>query len=143
MSTLERAIAIAAEAHTGQIDKAGMPYILHPIRVMLRVKSNEERIAAVLHDVIEDCPDWNEDRLRQEGFAESIIEAVVALTKRPGEDYEQFVLRAASHPIARRVKVADLQDNSDLSRIANPTEKDRARIQKYTRALEVIRNLPE
>ena len=68
VSTLERAIAIAAEAHTGQVDKAGAPYVLHPLRMMLSLSSIDERIVAVLHDVCEDCPGWTFDRLRKEGF---------------------------------------------------------------------------
>ncbi len=95
MSTLERAIAIAVEAHAGQIDKAGAPYILHPLRVMLAVSSTDERIAAVLHDVCEDCPGWTPDRLRAEGFAPQIIAALDSVTKREGEGYDDFVRRAA------------------------------------------------
>jgi (p)ppGpp synthase/HD superfamily hydrolase len=138
MSTLERAIALAAEAHAGQVDKAGAPYILHPLRVMLRLASVEERIAAVLHDVVEDCG-WTLERLRAEGFSDRVIAAIDALTRRPAETYEQFVLRAAANPIARRVKLADLWDNSDLSRIANPTPKDHERIEKYRRAIAQLK----
>ena len=86
MATLERAIQIAAEAHSGQFDKGGEPYILHPLRVMLRMQSNEERIVAVLHDVVEDSRDHSIETLSQEGFAPAITEAVGALTKRQGED---------------------------------------------------------
>src|ERR1700761_5827102 len=93
MSNLERAIAIAAEAHAGQQDKAGAPYILHPLRVMLRLSSNDERIVGVLHDVCEDCPGWTLDRLRSEGFAKQILTAQNSVTKRVGETYENFVRR--------------------------------------------------
>lgn len=140
MSTLERAIALAAKAHEGQVDKVGAPYILHPLRVMLRVRSTEERIAAVLHDVVEDC-NVTLDDLRREGFTEAVVTAVAALTKRPGEDYEAFVLRAAADPIGRAVKLADLADNSDMSRIANPTPKDLERLEKYRRAIAAIRGI--
>ncbi len=135
--TLERAICIAAEAHTGQTDKAGAPYILHPLRVMGRVSTNEERIVAVLHDVIEDT-DWTPDRLRAEGFSETILEALDLVTHRPGESYEDFVRRAAAHPVARQVKRADILDNMDPSRIAEPTERDRQRMEKYARALAIL-----
>jgi (p)ppGpp synthase/HD superfamily hydrolase len=138
MSTLERAIALAAKAHEGQVDKVGAPYILHPLRVMLRCRSTEERIAAVLHDVVEDC-NVTLDDLRSEGFSEAVVTAVAALTKRPGEDYEAFVHRAAADPIGRAVKLADLADNSDMSRIANPTPKDLERLEKYRRAIAAIR----
>lgn len=135
--TLERAICIAAEAHAGQTDKAGAPYILHPLRVMGRVSSNEERIVAVLHDVIEDT-DWTPDRLRAEGFSETILEALDGVTHRPGESYEDFVRRAAVHPVARQVKRADILDNMDPSRIAEPTERDLRRMEKYARALAIL-----
>jgi (p)ppGpp synthase/HD superfamily hydrolase len=141
VATLERAIAIAAKAHEGQIDKAGAPYILHPLRVMLRVVTAEERIAAVLHDVVEDT-EVTLEMLRREGFSEEVLAAVDSLTKRPGEDYEAFVARAASHQIGRRVKLADLEENSDLSRIPVPSEKDRERVAKYRRAIEQILALP-
>lgn len=140
MSSLERAISIAARAHEGQVDKAGAPYVLHPIRVMLRLSSTEDRIVAVLHDVVEDSSITFDD-LRAEGFSDEIIEALRAVTKIDGEDYDAFVRRAASNPIGRRVKLADLQDNADLSRIADPTERDHERIAKYLRAIETIRRL--
>jgi (p)ppGpp synthase/HD superfamily hydrolase len=141
MSTPERAIIIAAEAHAGQLDKAGAPYVLHPLRMMLRVSSTDERIVAVLHDVCEDCPGWTFDRLRAEGFSEHIIQALQSVTKRDGEDYEAFVRRAATNAIGRRVKLADLHDNSDLSRIARPSERDFRRIEKYRRAIDLISRL--
>ena len=114
MSTLERAIVIAAEAHAGMTDKAGAPYILHPLRMMMDLTSAEDRIVAVLHDVCEDCPGWTFERLRGEGFSEEILAALDSVTKREGEPYEEFALRAAANPIGRRVKLADLRDNSDL-----------------------------
>jgi (p)ppGpp synthase/HD superfamily hydrolase len=95
MSTLEHAIAIAAKAHEGQVDKAGAPYILHPLRMMMNVRTIDERIVAVLHDVVEDCPGWSFERLRSEGFSEVVITALDSVTKREGEDYEDFVARAA------------------------------------------------
>ena len=137
MSTLERAIALAAEAHAGMVDKAGAPYILHPLRVMLRVDGERARIAAVLHDVVEDT-DWTIERLREEGFDPEVLAAVDALTRREGEDYYDFCRRAARHPIARVVKRADIEDNLDLSRIPDPTPADHARVERYRRALELL-----
>jgi (p)ppGpp synthase/HD superfamily hydrolase len=142
-STLERAIAIAAEAHAGQVDKAGAPYVLHPIRMMLSLTSNDDRIVAVLHDVCEDCPGWTLHRLRSEGFSDEIIEALDSVTKRNGEDYDSFVQRAAANPIGRRVKLADLYDNCDLSRIAVPSAADFKRIDKYRQAIDLINQLPQ
>ena len=138
MSTLERAIAIAAEAHAGQLDKAGAPYILHPLRLMRNLSTADERIVAVLHDLVEDCPEWSFDRLTAEGFSGHVIVALKSVTKREGEDYESFVLRAATDPIGRRVKLADLRDNADLSRIASPTARDLERAEKYRRAIALI-----
>lgn len=142
MSTLERAIVIAAEAHAGTTDKAGQPYILHPLRVMLRLSTLDERVVAVLHDVLEDTKVTREE-LRVAGFGEPVIEALDSVTKREGEDYDAFVRRAARNPIGRRVKLADLADNSDRSRMPTPTSEDEARFAKYERAMEVIRRSPE
>jgi (p)ppGpp synthase/HD superfamily hydrolase len=141
MSTLERAIAIAATAHAGQTDKAGAPYILHPLRVMLRLTTEAERITAVLHDVVEDCEGWSFERLLGEGFASEIVEALKSVSKVEGESYEEFVKRAAQNPIGRRVKFSDLHDNCDLSRIAQPTAKDHERIARYRRAIAYIESL--
>lgn len=142
MSTLERAIAIAAEAHAGMVDKAGQPYILHPLRVMLRLSALDERVVAVLHDVLEDTKVTREE-LRAAGFGEPVIEALDSVTKREGEEYDAFVRRAACNPIGRRVKLADLADNGDRSRMPNPSSEDEARFAKYERAMEAIRGCPE
>lgn len=142
MSSLERAIAIAAEAHAGQQDKAGAPYVLHPLRMMLRLSTNDERVVAVLHDVCEDCPGWTLDRLRAEGFSEHVLAALESVTKRDGEPYDDFARRAADNPIGRAVKLADLQDNCDLSRISRPSQRDFERIEKYKRAIDLIERLP-
>lgn len=143
--TLEDAISLAALKHKGQTDKAGAPYILHPLRVMAnlgREASETERIAAVLHDVVEDC-EVSSANLREIGFGEEVVEAVEALTKRGDEksDYMKAIRRVAGNPVARRVKIADLTDNLDVSRIANPTEKDGARLEKYRAAREFLLEL--
>jgi GTP diphosphokinase / guanosine-3',5'-bis(diphosphate) 3'-diphosphatase len=130
MPTLERAIEIAARAHAGQVDKGGHPYILHPLRLMLTLTDPQQRIAAVLHDVVEDTPVTLED-LRAEGFADDIVNAIAALTKTKGESRLQAATRAAANPIARAVKLADVKDNMDLSRLPNPTPKDHARLAEY------------
>lgn len=135
MATVERAIAIAAEAHTGQVDKAGQPYILHPLRVMLAQASDAARIVGVLHDVVEDTGYSLED-LRQEGFGNEVLEALEAVTHRGEETYEEFIQRSASAgSIARSVKYADLLDNCDLTRITEPRQKDYDRIAKYRKML--------
>jgi (p)ppGpp synthase/HD superfamily hydrolase len=142
MPNLERAIVIAAQAHAGDADKGGAAYILHPLRVMLAQTSTEARIVAVLHDVVEDTP-WTIDKLREEGFSEVVLDALGAVTKRKDEKgsdegYFRFVRRAATHPIGRLVKLADLRDNADLSRIASPTDEDLRRVEKYRRAIELL-----
>ena len=132
MSTLERAIEIAAMAHAGQIDKAGEAYILHPLRLMLTMDSNVGRIVAVLHDVVEDSG-ITLDQLRAEGFGEDALAAIDALTKRDGESKMDSAARAKDNPVALRVKLADNADNQDMTRIGNVTEKDLARLEEYKR----------
>jgi (p)ppGpp synthase/HD superfamily hydrolase len=110
--------------------------------MMLSLATTEERIVAVLHDVCEDSPGWDFERLRREGFSEKIVMALDSVTKREGETYEEFALRAAADPIGRRVKLADLTDNCDLSRISVPTDRDHDRIAKYRRAIELIESRP-
>ena len=137
-ANLESAIAIAVQAHAGQVDKGGAPYILHPLRVMFAVDSDAARIVAVLHDVCEDCPEWSFERLEALGFTADVLEALDAVTKREDEFYEAFVARAARNPIGRAVKRADVLDNCDLSRIANPSEKDLSRLGRYKAALQQL-----
>lgn len=132
-SLLERAVFIAVEAHQGQKDRYGAPYILHPLRVMARVQSETEKIAAILHDVVEDT-DWKFEDLKREGFTQEIIDALDCVTKREGEDYSDFVERSASNPVARRVKLADLEDNMDLRRFSTVATDDVARLNKYLTA---------
>lgn len=139
MSTLEKAIAIAARVHEGQIDKAGEPYILHPLRVMMRVTDPRAKIVAILHDVVEDSAgtelEVGFDELRAEGFGNEIVAALDCVTKRDGEAYDDFVRRSASDPIAREVKLADLEDNMNMLRLKTEmTPKDLERLEKYHRA---------
>ncbi|MFQ5571699.1 MAG: HD domain-containing protein [Rhodothermales bacterium] len=136
---LERAIRLAAEAHQGQIDKAGAPYILHPLRLMLRMETPVEMMAAVLHDVVEDTP-WTLETLRDEGFSEEVVDAVAHLTRRKDESYNAFIERAAGHPVARRVKLADLEDNMDLRRLDGLTKKDQARLLRYQKAWRFLKD---
>jgi (p)ppGpp synthase/HD superfamily hydrolase len=137
MASLETAIAIAAEAHKGQRDKGGQPYILHPLRVMMKLKTENERIVAVLHDVLEDTP-ITEDDLRQRGFSSAIIEALRCLTREADEPYEAFIRRVKRNPLASAVKVHDMTDNMDLSRIPAPKDEDFKRVEKYRAALLIL-----
>jgi (p)ppGpp synthase/HD superfamily hydrolase len=140
MATLEDAILLAAQAHHGQRDRNGQPYVLHVLRVMLRVETDEQRTAAVLHDLVEDTPHSLEE-LRALGFEEQVVHAVDCLTHRDGEPYEAYVQRAASDPIARIVKLADLEDNMDLRRLDEITERDLARFQRYLAAWHWLKGL--
>ena len=139
MATLERAIEIAVEAHKGQKDKAGMPYVLHPLRLMFKMESNNEKIAALLHDVVEDS-DWTLDDLKKEGFNSDVIEAVSLLTRDEKDSYDEFVQKTVSNPISKNVKIADINDNLDLNRLNVIMDKDIARIKKYHRILKSITN---
>lgn len=125
-----KAIIISAKAHTGQVDKGGAPYILHPLTLMMKVKSEDEKIVALLHDVIEDTP-ITLDELREEGFSEEILEAVDLLTRKKGEQYWSYLAKLKENPLAKRVKIEDLKHNMDLSRISPITEKDLSRRDKY------------
>jgi hypothetical protein len=133
MPTLDRAIELAARAHAGQKDKQGGPYILHPLRVMLRVEDEPARIVAVLHDTVEDTALTEED-LRREGFGEEVLAALRLVTHDRRESYADYVVRCAGHPVARQVKLADLEDNSRLDRaLVRPgrLEGDLKRIHRY------------
>ena len=115
MASIEKALQIAAGAHEGQKDKDGQPYILHPLRVMNAVEDEPAKVVAVLHDVIEDTSVTAEE-LRREGFDEAVLAAVECLTYRKGEPYADYVVRCKGDEIARRVKLADLEDNARPSR---------------------------
>jgi (p)ppGpp synthase/HD superfamily hydrolase len=138
---LERAIEIAQEAHKGVKDKGGHDYINHPIRVMHAMSNDQEKIVAILHDVVEDS-DWTFERLKEEGFEDSLIESLRCVTKySEEEDYQEFIKRAATNKIATKVKIADIEDNLDLSRLGTLTEKDLTRIEKYKKALKYLKVL--
>lgn len=141
--SLEDAIALSARLHKGQRDKAGACYVLHPLRVMLdaSLETEEERITAVLHDVVEDC-DITIKQLQEFGYGDEVIEALGFLTKLPEEkmNYEAFIERICSAPVlARKVKLADLRDNSDISRISQQSERDIERQKKYRRAIDTLK----
>ena len=136
---LARAIEIAASAHRNQVDKGGKPYILHPIRVMMSLNSENEKIVGVLHDVVEDSDEWGFERLRKEGFQENILSALKSVTKASeAEDYQKFIKRAARNQIGRNVKIADIRDNLDVTRIDVLNERDLIRINKYKAALKLL-----
>lgn len=135
------ALRIAIRAHEGQKDKSGREYVTHPIRVAERCKDPRAKIVALLHDTIEDTV-VTAEFLRSQGFPEEIIEGVLSVTKQEGEEgeenYEDFVLRAAKNPLGKEVKMADLEDNMDIRRLKNITDKDVTRLRKYLRAWHLL-----
>jgi (p)ppGpp synthase/HD superfamily hydrolase len=133
VATLEQAIELAVKHHKGQYDKGGKPYILHPLRLMMSVDTDDEKIVAVMHDLVEDTH-ITIAYLRTAGFSEKVLSALDCVTNRDNEDYESFIERIAQNPLATKVKLADLEDNMDLSRIPEPSKKDYKRIEKYKRA---------
>ena len=132
------AVAIAAAAHRGQFDKAGEPYITHPLRLMMRASTPAERMAAVLHDVVEDSP-WTLAGLADEGFPAEVVDALDRLTRRQGETYEEFIDRVLESQIATRVKLLDVEDNLDLTRLSNVTDADLERAARYHAARRRLR----
>ena len=137
-SMFDLALSIAKKAHKGQYDKAGVDYIEHPLFVASLVDTQEEKAVALLHDVLEDSP-YTAEKLILAGLPETVVSAVQILTKKKGQAYQQYLELVKSSPIARRVKLADLKHNSDLSRLATVTEKDLERLEKYKKAIDYLR----
>lgn len=134
---LERAIEIAVQAHKGVKDKGGNTYILHPLRVMLSVKTEDEMIVAALHDVVEDSGNWDFEKLEAEGFSRDVLEGLKSVTKSSDdENYDDFIGRALENPIGRQVKIADIRDNLNVTRMGELRDRDIERINKYKRALD-------
>jgi (p)ppGpp synthase/HD superfamily hydrolase len=140
MSSLERAIFIAVTAHKGQVDKANKPYILHPLRLMFKMNSENEMIAAVLHDVVEDT-DWTIEQLEAEEFDEEVITAVKLLTHNKKIPYNKYIEAIKINKIALKVKLADLEDNLDIKRIAHPKFRDYARLADYLKYYNEMKEL--
>ena len=138
MATLERAIELAVQAHRGQMDKAGRPYILHPLHLMQQFEDQEAMIVAVLHDSVEDS-DLTLETLAREGFSSNILAAVDAITHREGEAYNDYIKRVQTHPIARLVKLADLEHNMDVRRMSKVHDRDLARLDKYHKTWQQLK----
>ena len=130
---LEKAIALAATYHAGQTDKAGAPYILHVLRVMMKQDSEAARIVAALHDVVEDTKITVAD-LARAGFDAEIVAAVDVLTRKADVAYEAYLDGVAANPLARAVKIADLEDNLDVRRLGAVGDEEQARLAKYHRS---------
>ena len=135
---LERAIEIAVQAHKGTSDKGGSPYILHPLAVMHNLDTDDEKIVGVLHDVVEDTQ-WTFEKLLDEGFSVTVVDALRSVIKQEGgEDYFDFIQRAKKNPLGRKVKIADIQHNMDVTRIKVISDKDATRLNKYKKALVIL-----
>jgi len=138
MGFLDLALEIATSAHTGQKDKAGKDYVSHPIRVSERCTSDDARIVALLHDTIEDT-DVTTEYLLENGFPQYIVDAVLSVTRQENESYDDFIDRTAKNSIGREVKIADLLDNMDITRLDYPLkQKDFDRLNKYLKAYKKL-----
>ena len=141
MSDLQRAIEISVTAHKRQVRKDGSPYVLHPLRLMMSVNSADEKIVAVLHDVVEDT-DITMQQLEDEGFSKQVLAALRLVTHDDGTSYENYITNIKGNPIARAVKLADLRDNTNVFEIPKLSAKDLQRLEKYHRAYKTLTEQP-
>ena len=137
MNLLEKAKSIAKEAHFGMTDKGGNDYYLHLERVMNNLDTDVEKIVGILHDLVEDT-DWTFDDLRREGFGDQVLIPLDNVTRRNNENYDEFLWRALQHPVSRKMKIEDVKDNLDLSRLKEIKKEDKRRAKKYQKALEIL-----
>lgn len=131
------ALKLCFEAHKDQIDKSGMPYVFHPFHLAEQMTDEETTIVALLHDVVEDT-DYTIDNLREMGFGEKILEAIELMTHDDNIPYMDYVVQIKTNPIAKAVKLADLRHNSDITRLDTITNKDKSRVDKYLKAIEIL-----
>lgn len=137
MTNLEKAIVIATNAHMGQLDKGGAPYILHPLRVMMRMETIAGKIIALFHDVVEDTHITIED-LMNEGFSGTVLDAIDCVTKRGGETYNEYINRVISNSLSAECKLEDMRDNSNIYRILKVRKEHMRMIAKYHKAAMTI-----
>ena len=136
MNQLTKAYLYALIFHDGQVDKAGIDYILHPMRVSSKMETETEKIVALLHDTVEDTPATVEQI--QSLFGEEVAAAVAAMTKGEEEDYKDYIARLSKNPIAVKVKLADLEHNMSIERLPSFTEKGKERVAKYRWARDFL-----
>ena len=137
----KKAMKLCFEAHKNQVDKSGMPYVFHPFHVAEQMTDEATTIVALLHDVVEDT-DYTLEDLAAEGFGKDILEAVALMTHEDDVPYLDYVAKLKDNPIARAVKLADLAHNSDLSRIGEVDEETRERLEKYQKAIALLKGNP-
>lgn len=135
------AMRIAYRAHSGQLDRSGLPYIFHPLHVAEQMRDEITCTAALLHDVIEDTK-WTLQELSDVGIPEPVCRALALLTHDPSVPYFDYVRALSANPVARAVKLEDLRHNSDLTRLDHVTEQDRQRLKKYQRAAAILEETP-
>lgn len=133
----KQAMKLCYEAHQGQVDKSGIPYVFHPIHVAEQMSDEATTIVALLHDVVEDT-DYTLDDLTRMGFDDTVTDALALLTHKKGVPYLEYVAKLKNNPIARAVKLADLRHNSDLSRLDEMDKKAKSRLEKYKTAIELL-----
>ena len=138
---IETSLGIAVKAYRGKVDKAGKEYILHPLRVMSKMTTDYEQATAILHDVIDDS-DFTKEDLSKAGIPPEVVEAVVCISKKKGESYEDYIKRVAQNKIARKVKIADIEDNIDVLRLDTIIDEDLKRIKKYHTAHKYLTSSP-
>ena len=134
---IDIALAIAKKAHAGQVDKAGVDYIQHPLYVASQIKTEQEEAVALLHDVLEDSDITVADLLAY-GLSNEVVTAVQTLTKKKGQSYQDYLGKVKSNNLARVVKLADLKHNSDLSRLKTVSNTDYERVKKYKNAIRYL-----
>lgn len=135
---VKKAALIALKAHGYMLDKGGMPYIFHPFFVAEKMTDEDSAVTALLHDVLEDT-EITAENIAREGFSEKVIDALKAITKADGEDYFDYIDRVKQNETAKAVKLCDLEHNCDISRIESPTDRDFKRIEKYKRAIKILK----
>lgn len=133
----KRALQICCDAHQGQADKSGLPYLIHPLHLAEQMETEDEICTALLHDVVEDTHYTLED-LRRAGISETVLEALQLLTHDPQVPYMEYIIAAGRNPLARKVKQADLLHNSDIDRLDHPTARDLHRRRKYRIAQAIL-----
>ena len=137
MDIIEKSLEIALKAYAGKKDKAGKTYILHPLRVMARMQSEEEMAVALLHDVIEDS-EYTADDLLEAEIPQTLVDAVQLLSKTDNESYEEFIDKVLTNDIATKVKIADIEDNINVLRLNSLCERDLQRVAKYHKAWQKL-----
>ena len=133
----KKALKLCFETHKEQLDKSNMPYVFHPFHLAEQMKDEATTIVALLHDVVEDS-DCTLDDLKSMGFSQEVLEAIALMTHDPAVDYMDYVRQISTNALAKKVKLADLSHNSDLSRLDHITEFDLTRQKKYLEAIKIL-----